>query len=97
MLPPLPRRLEISFQNLANLSSEPPVNFINFVKSDNSLLMRIVLAILSMQCRSFGFLNLRNRAGITGFTASDITGVETKGYKDFYACAVASFNAILRN
>ena len=36
MLPPLPRGLEISYQNLAKLSSEPPVNFINFVKSDNS-------------------------------------------------------------
>ena len=45
MLPPLPRRLEISYQNVANLSSEPPVNFVNFVNSDNSLLMRVVLAI----------------------------------------------------
>ena len=44
MLPPLPRRLEISYQNVANLSSEPPVHFINFVKSDNSFLMRVVLA-----------------------------------------------------
>ena len=48
MLPPLPRRLEISYQNAANLSSEPPVNFINFVKCDNSLLMRVVLAIRSV-------------------------------------------------
>ena len=48
MLPPFPRRLEISYQNVANLSSEPPVNFINFVKSDNSLLMRVVLAIRSV-------------------------------------------------
>ena len=34
MLPPLPRRLEISSQNLANLSTEPPVNSIKFVKID---------------------------------------------------------------
>ena len=45
MLPPLPRRLEISYQNVANLASEPPVNFINFMKSNNSLLMPVFLAI----------------------------------------------------
>ena len=38
MLLSLPNLLEISYQNVANLSSEPPVNFIDFVKSDNSLL-----------------------------------------------------------
>ena len=48
MLPPLPRWLKISYQNVTNLSSEPPVNFNNFVKSDNSLLMHIVLAIHSV-------------------------------------------------
>ena len=48
MLPPLHRRLEISYQNVAYLSSKPPVNFINFVKSDNSLHMRVVLAIRSV-------------------------------------------------
>ena len=42
-LPPLPRRLEISYENVANLASEPPVNFINFMKSNNPLLMRVVL------------------------------------------------------
>ena len=46
MLLPLPRRLEMSYQNIPNLSSEPPVNFINFVKSDNSLLMGIDLAFI---------------------------------------------------
>ena len=69
MLPPLPRRLEIPYQNVANLSGEPPVNFNNFVKSDNSLLLRVVLAIRSVQFRSSWFLNLRNRTGIEGFTA----------------------------
>ena len=44
MLLPLLRRLEMSYQNIANLSSEPPVNFINFVNSDNSLLMGVDLA-----------------------------------------------------
>ena len=63
-------RLEISYQNVANLSSEPPVNFINFVKSDNSLLMRVVLVIRSVRFLSSWFLNLRNRTGIKGFTAS---------------------------
>ena len=48
MLLPLPRRLEISYQNVANLPGEPSVNFINFMKSNNSLLMRIVLAIRSV-------------------------------------------------
>ena len=69
MLPPLPRRLEISYQNVANLSSEPPVNFINFMKNSNLLLMRVVLAIRSVRFRSLWFLNLRNRTGIKGFTA----------------------------
>ena len=54
MLPPLPMRLEISYQNVANLSSEPPVNFINFVKSDNSLLMHVVLAIRNVRFRDSG-------------------------------------------
>ena len=48
MLPPLPRRLETSYKNVANLSSEPPADFINFVKGDNSLLMCIVLVIRSI-------------------------------------------------
>ena len=64
MLSPLPRRLEISYQNVDSLSSEQPVNFSNFVKSDNALLMRVVLAIRSVQFRSSWFLNLRNRTGI---------------------------------
>ena len=69
MLPPLPRRLEISYQNVANLASEPLINFINFMKSNNSLLMRVVLAICSVRFWSFWFLNLQNRTGIKDFTA----------------------------
>ena len=54
MLLPLPRRLEMSYQNIANLSSEPPVSFINFVKSDNSLLMGIDLAFTACNAAHFG-------------------------------------------
>ena len=43
-----------AIKNVANLSGEPPVNFINFVKSDNSSLKHVVLAIRSVLFRSYG-------------------------------------------
>ena len=54
MLPPLPRRLEMSYQNIANLYSEPSINFINFVKSDNWLLMGVDLAFKACNVGHFG-------------------------------------------